>query len=142
MNGLSQQSTLTPQQRQDAVAQSRVDRDQTLVAMHALEHALAAAAPGRERTWAREVLAALETLESALRNQDASGEHAESLLSDIQQMDPRFEYRVSQLRRQLSDLRQPAASLRSQLEQRSDTTPDYADIRQRLAWSIEPAKPT
>ncbi len=132
MNSLNRQDRLGSQPHRDAVARSRADRDRTLAAMHALEHMLGAAAPGRERAWKQEVLAALHALESAMQDQDASGEQAESLLSEILQIDPRFEFRVTQLRRQLSDLRRTAASLRSQLEQPSDATPDYADIRQRL----------
>lgn len=132
---ISRQNKLTSRQ-QDAVAQVRADRDKTLVAMHALERALAAAAPGRQQEWADNVLTALEKLETTLEEQTGNGDRSDSLLSDIEQLDPRFSYRVSQLRQQLEDIRRTAASLRMQLRQPSETPPDYADIRQRLAWLL------
>lgn len=129
-------SQLTEAEHQDAVAQSRADRDQTLAAIHALDHALATAAPGREQLWLQEVLSCLRTLEDALSGQGARGDDADGLLTDIAQMEPRFEIRVRQLREQLADIRRTAASLRSQMAESADFHPDYADIRQQLNWML------
>jgi len=47
------------QPKRARIEQHRLDQDRTLLAMHQLEAALSAAAPGREATWRDDVLAHL-----------------------------------------------------------------------------------
>ena len=113
----------------------RVDHDRTLAAMHELETALDAAAPGREASWRAAVLSALIVLDEATDAESANAANPESLLSDIKRTQPRLRTRVRGLRTQYGQLRQAVAAMRAELAKPDDGT-DYADIRQRLAWLL------
>ena len=112
------------------------DQDRTLVAMHQLEAALAAAAPGRKAPWRRDVVAALAVLDEATTEEQANADRADSLLSDIKRTQPRLRSRVNGVRAQYRHLRRTLASLREELANTDETDPDIADIRQRLAWLL------
>jgi hypothetical protein len=126
-------STLTSSQLARRAAR-RVDQDRTLAAMHDLEAALGAAAPGRESSWRVEVLAALVVLDEATDGECANASNPDSLLSDIKRTQPRLRTRVRGLRAQYAHIRQTIMSMRAELAKPDDT--DYADVRQRLAWLL------
>jgi DNA repair ATPase RecN len=113
-----------------------IDQDRTLDAMHQLEAALAAAAPGRKAPWWRDVTAALAVLDQAATDEEANAQRADSLLSDIKRSHPRLRSRVNGVRAQYRHLRQTLSALRKELEQTAETDTDIADIRQRLAWLL------
>jgi hypothetical protein len=115
----------------------RDDHDRTLGAMHALEDALDAAAPGRESSWRAAVLAALVVLDEATEEEHINASSPDSLLSDIKRTQPRLRTRVRGLRTQYAHLRQAISSMRTELAKPDeDDGTDYADIRQRLAWLL------
>jgi hypothetical protein len=128
-------SRLTSSQRagQDA---RRADQDRTLAAMHELEAALAAAAPGRESSWRAGVLAALVVLDEATDDEYANATKPDSLLSDIKRTQPRLRTRVRGLRTHYAQLRQTITSIRAELAKPDDESTDFADVRQRLAWLL------
>ena len=104
--------------------------------MHALERALGAAAPRREREWRDDVLAGLMVLDEATREEQSNASQPDSLLSDISRTQPRLRNRVRGLRTQYAALRDTIASLHRELEDSDASTPDFADLRQRLAWLL------
>jgi hypothetical protein len=128
-------STLTASQLAGREVQ-RADHDRTLAAMHELEDALGAAAPGRESSWRAAVLAALIVLDEATDEEYANANKPDSLLSDIKRTQPRLRTRVRGLRTQYEHLRQTITSMRAELAKPNDDGTDYADIRQRLAWLL------
>ena len=125
--------TSTPGPGRDA---RRADQDRTLAAMHELEAALGAAAPGRESSWRAAVLAALVVLDEATDDEDANASNPDSLLSDIKRTQPRLRTRVRGLRTQYAHLRQTISSMRAELAKPDDDGTDFADVRQRLAWLL------
>ncbi len=132
----TKQGRLTDDERQSAMHRTRLQRDETLAAVHELEAALAAPAPSRETAWGQVVLEALGKLESALKRQLASPEDHDHLWTDIQQISPRLERRIARLRWQLDDLCRQISSMRVQLADALAETPDYADFRRRLALTL------
>jgi hypothetical protein len=114
----------------------QVDRDRTLEAMHELEAALAAAAPGREDRWRNAVLETLGVLEAATSEEADNAERPDSLLSDIARTQPRLRNRVRGLRLQYRQLREGITGLSRELHGQGATTIDFADVRQRLSWVL------
>lgn len=116
----------------------RADQDRTLDAMHSLERALAAPAPRREPAWQAEVLSALAVLDAAMAEEDENATRPDSLLSDIRRTQPRLRSRVRGVRAQYSQLRERIAALRRELGEQGDDdpVPDFADVRQRVAWLL------
>jgi hypothetical protein len=114
----------------------RTDQDRTLGAMHELEAALGAAAPGREAPWRGAVLAALAVLDEATAEEQANADQPDSLLSDVARTQPRLRNRVRGLRSQYRQLREAIASLRRELEEVADPLHDVADLRQRSGWML------
>jgi hypothetical protein len=114
----------------------RADQDRTLAAMHELEAALGAAAPGRESSWRAVVLAALVVLDEVTDDEYANATAPDSLLSDIKRTQPRLRTRVRGLRTQYAHLRQTITSMRAELGKPDEDGTDYADVRQRLAWLL------
>lgn len=127
-------AAFTPEQRA-GLDSRRADQGRTLDAVHRLEAALAAAAPGREGEWRDEVLAALEALERVTADEERNAALPESLLSDIARTQPRLRNRVRGLRVQYRQLRDTIAAIRGELHD-SDAHIEVADIRQRLAWLL------
>jgi hypothetical protein len=125
--------TESPRASRDA---RRDDHDRTLAAMHHLEDALDAAAPGRESSWRAAVLAALVVLDETTDDEYTNAANPDSLLSDIKRTQPRLRTRVRGLRTQYGHLRQAITSMRAELAKPDDDGTDYADIRQRLAWLL------
>jgi ATP phosphoribosyltransferase regulatory subunit HisZ len=113
----------------------RTDQDRTLVAVHSLEAALAAAAPGRETTWQDEVRAALDVLHDASAEEARNAAEPDSILSDIARTQPRLRHRVHGLRAQYRQVTDTINALQHELDE-IDERPDVADLRQRIAWLI------
>jgi hypothetical protein len=132
---MHERSPLTPSQRAGRDAR-RADQDRTLAAMHELERALGAAAPGRESSWREAVRSALVVLDEVTDDEYANAASPDSLLSDIKRTQPRLRTRVRGLRIQYGHLRQTIASMRAELAKPDDDGTDYADVRQRLAWLL------
>ena len=81
-NGTRQQPTAA-NSRQEALAQQTwAEHDALLIAIHSLEAALAAAAPGRERLWARHVAEMLKGVADALAEHIASTEDPDGLFAE------------------------------------------------------------
>jgi hypothetical protein len=125
----------TEAQRAGLSARS-ADQDRTLSAMHQLEAALGAGAPGRQALWCRDVIDALSVLDEATAGEDSNAARPDSLLSDIKRTQPRLRTRVRGVRAQYAQLRRALGELRGELEEIGDAAADVADIRQRLAWVL------
>ena len=112
----------------------REDQDRTLHAIHRLEHAVGAAAPGRADTWRQRVLAALVALDEATGEESWNANQPDSLLSDIARTQPRLRHRVHGIRAQYAQARQAITALRDEITQPNagDST-DFADLRQQVA---------
>lgn len=112
------------------------EHDALLVAMHALEAALAAAAPGREQAWSTRVHDDLRVVEEALAQHVSSTEAADGLFAEIDVAWPKWLRRVEQLRSEHAELLQQASALRRHVELLwcgEWVTPDFASIRRRAA---------
>lgn len=133
--GVEDDSSFTSSQRAGLEARL-ADQDRTLEAMHELEAALGAAAPGREVQWRDAVLAALEELDVVTAAEYENAESPDSLLSDVKRSQPRLRTRVRGLRAQYRQMRNAIGELRGELEDRGEAVPDFPDIRQRLAWLL------
>jgi hypothetical protein len=116
-----------------AVEVSRAGRFDTIAALHALEDALDAPTPRRERTWLHRVLSTLDVLSDMLDAQAARDQDTGSLLTEIRRDEPRLGPRVDRLRAEQADLRIAITSLRDQLAPAAAVPVDTADIRDRLA---------
>jgi nucleotide-binding universal stress UspA family protein len=131
-----------PTARQATLSQgTRGEHDALLIAMHRLEAALAAAAPGREQAWNARVLKDLGGVQECLAQHVTSAEAPDGLLAEIDLTWPTLVHRVDQLRREHADLLQQAAALRRRVEEywcvewttEVDGRPETADIRQQAA---------
>src|SRR5262245_61907049 len=91
--------------------QTRAEHDALLEAMHRLEAALAAAAPGREREWNSRAFAALRTVHKALETHIASAEGPQGLFAELDLTRPALVRRVERLRHDHFDLLQRAEGL-------------------------------
>jgi hypothetical protein len=114
----------------------RSDQERTMAAMHRLEKALESAAPGREGSWRDEVMAALTVLGEATTQEAENADRPGSLLSDIAHNQPRLRNRVRGIRTQYQQLRERMGELDRELHQPQSAVPDFADLRQRLAWVL------
>jgi hypothetical protein len=126
--------------------ETRGAHDALLVAMHQLEAALAAAAPGREQAWSARVQGDLRMVQEALARHVASAEAPDGLLAEIDLTRPAVVRRVERLRREHADLLQQAGDLRRQVEQLwcvewttegAGERADAADIRRQAARLLD-----
>jgi hypothetical protein len=122
--------------QREQIVRRRLDQDRTLLAMHELEAALAAAAPTREARWHERVLGALAVLGDVMRAEAENAKQPDSLLSDIAFNQPRLRNRVRRLRTQYLQLQETIGSLVHEFERSDDAVVDVGDIRQRLAWLL------
>ncbi len=131
-----------PTARQTSLArQTRGEHDALLVAMHRLEAALAAAAPGREPAWNARVLKDLRGVQECLARHVASAEAPDGLFAEVDLSHPTLARRVDRLRREHADLLQQAGALERRVEEfwcvewapEAEERPDTADIRRRAA---------
>ncbi len=115
-----------------SAADSRHDRNTSCDALHDLENALSAPAPGRHRAWLDDVGTSIDHLLDALTAQAFTDADSASLLSDIAADQPRLAGRIEQLR---DDHREIVAELRT-IRDLIDADPDATDaaaLRDRLA---------
>lgn len=118
--------------------QTRADHDALLVAMHQLEAALAAPAPGREQCWNDRVRENLAGVQSALERHMASAEGEEGLFAEIDLARPSLVRSVERLRREHVDLVQQAEALRRQvIHYGPEELPAFNNIRQQAARLLE-----
>lgn len=96
--------------------ETRGEHDALLVAMHRLEAALAAAAPGRQQAWGARVQNDLRLVQEALARHVASAEGSDGLLASIDLSRPAIVRRVERLRREHADLLQQANDLQRRVE--------------------------
>lgn len=122
--------------QRDGLARRHSDQERTLAAMHRLERAIESAAPKREATWRGDVMTALAVLGEATTQEADNAERPESLLSDIALNQPRLRNRVRGIRTQYAQLRERIRELDRELQQPHDAAPDFADLRERLAWVL------
>jgi hypothetical protein len=131
-----------PIARQAMLSQgTRGEHDALLVAMHRLEAALAAAAPGKEQAWNARVLKDLGVVQECLAGHVASAEAQEGLFPEIDLSRPTLARRVDKLRREHADLLQQASALQRRVEEfwcvewttDMDGRPDTAEVRQQAA---------
>jgi hypothetical protein len=104
--------------------------------MHRLEAALESPAPGRENAWRDELVVALRVLDEATKEESENALQPDSLLSDTATNQPRLRNRVRGIRLQYAQLRRAIEALGHELGQPRDVLPDFADLRQRLAWVL------
>lgn len=118
-----------------AVAVSRGDRDRALEAMHALEAASGMAGSGRDQDWRESVIAALEQVAAAIREQEVTYAHPESLMAQAALDDPRLRTWVRQLHHRWSDLATTTQDLAGELrEAGSPGTRTIDDVREQVRW--------
>ena len=122
--------------QRDGLETRHSDQERTLAAMHRLENALETAAPKRETIWRSEVMAALAVLGEATTEEADNANRPESLLSDIALNQPRLRHRVHGIRTQYAQIRERIQELGRELQHPEDGSPDFADLRQRLAWVL------
>lgn len=116
---------------------STADRDRTLDAIHQLEAAVAAPAPRNESAWLLQVREALGDLDIATRDEADNAARPDSLLSDIKRTQPILASRVRGVRAQYLQARESITSLLGDIERHNEGEGvDYADIRQRVAWTL------
>jgi hypothetical protein len=103
--------------------------------MHALEAASGMAGPGREREWREAVTAALEQLGSAIAEQQASYSHADSLMAQVAQDDPRLRTWVRQLHHRWSGLAAATHDLATELRgPETSGSRSIDDVREQVRW--------
>lgn len=118
--------------------QTRGEHDALLVAMHQLEAALGAAAPGREHCWNDRVRENLSGVQSALERHVASAEAEQGLFAEIDLTRPTLVRSVERLRREHIDLVQQAEALRRQVAHYGvEERPAFENIRQQAARLLE-----
>jgi len=115
-------------------ARTAGEHDALLAVIHRLERALAAAAPGRESSWARPVGAELLDVRAELERHRRSTESHDGLFNEIQRTAPWMAYRVGKLRAghaaALDEVDRLLTGL-ERLEQGTDAT--FDTIRRRTA---------
>src|SRR5207245_620821 len=78
--------------------------DELLEAMNALEFALAARAPRRERDWCERVAKELGELDAALERHVLRAETPQGLFAEVEASAPTLHHRIVRLKRQHADL--------------------------------------
>lgn len=126
----------TPTQRQSTLSRgTREEHDALLVAIHRLEAALAAAAPGREHEWGARVRDDLRLVQEALERHITSAESLDGLFAEID-LNPHMTGRVEQLRKDHAKLLRQVSDLQEEVEQFwcvEWTTPDFGAVRKHAA---------
>lgn len=115
-----------------SAADSRHDRNTSHDALHNLESALSAPAPGRRRTWLSEVGASIDRLLGLLAIQARTGAESTSLLSDIAVDQPRLARRIDALRDEQRDIAADLQTVRRLIDDKPDDV-EVAALRDQLA---------
>ena len=88
--------------------------DQLAEPMERLEQALSAPVAGCERTWAKQVIAAVDAVEQAVRQHAARAEDADGLYAEVDLTRPTLVRQVNELRQEHSGLLKQLSTLRSE----------------------------
>lgn len=115
----------------ERLSRRQVDQDRTLDAMQALEAALARPAPGREAAWREAVIASLDVLAEATRQEAENANRPDSLLSDMARTQPRLRNRVRALRVQYRQLQE--AIERGRHDVANSSVVGFAEVRDDVA---------
>jgi hemerythrin-like domain-containing protein len=120
---------------QEAVsAQTSSEHDALVAAMQALERALAAAAPGREASWAQRVAADLRDVRSQIEQHRLSTEAPDGLFQEIRLAMPAAAYRLGKLRQAHGAMLDEVDALLTAVDRIGAGTPgSYDAIRRRAA---------
>jgi len=112
--------------------QTRHEHHALLDAIHQLEAALAAAAPGREQDWSQRVSTTLQTVADLLDQHILAAEAPDGLFAEIDILRPTLLQRVERLRQDHADLLQQAKALQQHVTYYGiEETPNFQDIRRR-----------
>ena len=115
--------------------ETRGQHDALLIAIHRLEAALAAAAPGREQAWGARVRDDLRLVQESLERHINSAEAFDGLFAEMD-LTPHMTRRVEQLRKDHAKLLQQVGNLQEELEKFwcvEWTTPDFGAVRKQAA---------
>jgi hypothetical protein len=108
--------------------QSRRAKDDILVrAANRLDHALTEEAPGRERTWAETVGAALVDVENGLRQYQAAAETPNGPLAEVDQTRPTLRRQSAGWRHELARLLELCTSLQAEVRRAAGAFQATAD---------------
>ena len=125
-------------QRDEVTTQTRLEHGNLLLAIHRLEEKVAAAAPGRERRWASDVIGDLRKLRDSMRVHVESSGSDDGLFRELEITVPTRVRRMERLQQRQDGLLQQMNALISQLENHdSRDVPDFSDIRGRIATIID-----
>jgi hemerythrin-like domain-containing protein len=110
------------------------EHDAILAAIHRLERALAAAAPGREADWAQQVDTELHEVRTQLVRHQRSAEEADGLFAELERAAPQMAYRIGKLRAGHAAVIDELDGLRASIERfRRDGVGTFDAIRRRAA---------
>jgi hypothetical protein len=127
-NQLPQSSNVSDRER---LSHRQIDQDRTLEAIQALEATVGRPAPGRELAWRDGVLASLDVLAEATREEAENAGLPDSLLSDIARTQPRLRNRVRGLRIQYRQLQEAIDRCRRDVAGSSNV--GFAEVRDDVA---------
>lgn len=118
----------------DVSERTAAEHDALLAAIHQLERALAAPAPGREREWARQVAATLDATRQQIEEHRRSAEAEDGLLVELQRALPEAAYRIDKLKEAHGAFIEETNGLLRDVEQLATSGHGSADaIRRRAA---------
>ena len=100
-----------------AVESARTRRADLHAVLVELEHAIAAAAPGREEAWTEQVCAALDSLAAAFAEHVAATEAVDGLFEQVRRRAPRLDHHTQRLARDHGTITQELAAARASVDQ-------------------------
>lgn len=125
-------------QRDSVTSQTEIEHGGVLRVVHRLEEVLAAAAPGREREWAQEVVVDLRSLRDTFRDHVESAGGEDGLFHELGVAVPNWISRMERLQQRQDGLLHQMNSLISQIDNHGKRDiPDFSDIRRRTAAIID-----
>lgn len=108
-----------------------------LDAMHRLEAALAAPAPGREEAWRGRVAAELRHFHETLAAHVSAAESRKGIFGEVESLEPALHHRIERLKHEHADLLRQSLSLETHLAPAAQSQAfNYHDVRQRAGWLL------